>query len=540
MGLSLREILKSEYFKDFKVLAGHGGLDKQVQGLAVLDAPDGFKWAQGKEFMITSGYVFYQNPGLLESFLNSEEFKVVSGVGIKLERYLKKIPDQHILEAFNEHNIPLIHIPLVFSWMDLITHFNVLIMNKNIRQFNIGNINPHSFSDLSYQVQKINKILSQIEREMGFPAMLYDFISEKAYYSSSAFRETADYFKTEDFWHPSFSHIKEILCDSLQMIRYKVYDAKCEKPYSWITMPITVGDKVEAYFVLIEARGVIDYADQFSLRTGFLLLQSVYEQILVAQSIGDMGFERFITETIAGKLRNHEVMAKRAGDLGLDNNAAFYLLLMKQINKEVHLSDHKEALKNAAQNSVNQLSARMAVVDDNSCVFLIQMNDRALGGKDLKVIKAAMEALERRLQSKIKNVSLMFGISNIGDMVYGIERNYARCERAIGIGRILFPAENYYVYSELGPFAWMDIKEDELDVMLKDLRRLLKEDEKKELVKTLKAYLDCQMNYSLTARQLFVHINTVRKRIDDIRDLLDLNLEDSMDRLKLEVLLKLF
>lgn len=47
------------------------------------------------------------------------------------------------------------------------------------------------------------------------------------------------------------------------------------------------------------------------------------------------------------------------------------------------------------------------------------------------------------------------------------------------------------------------------------------------------------MNYSLTAKQLFIHINTVRKRIEEINDLINFDLEDPMNRLKLEILLKL-
>ena len=55
----------------------------------------------------------------------------------------------------------------------------------------------------------------------------------------------------------------------------------------------------------------------------------------------------------------------------------------------------------------------------------------------------------------------------------------------------------------------------------------------------MKTYLDCKMNYSLTAKQLFIYINTVRKRIDDINNMINLNLENPMNRLKLEILLKL-
>jgi len=538
MGLSLREILKTEYFKDFKVLAGHTGLDKQVQGVAILDAPDGFNWTRGKELVISTGYIFHQNPGLFESYVKTDKFKQISGMGIKVERFLKKIPE-NIIAAFNEHHIPLIYIPSEPSWMDLMNQLNVCVMNKNIRQFNIGNINPKSFSDLSYQVRKINKILSQIEKEMNFPAMLYDLTSERAYYSSPAFVKLAADLKTEDFWGPSFQFTEEVLCDNLKMIRYRFYDARYDKPYSWITVPITVGDKIKAYFVVVEATGLIDYFDQFALRIGFLLLQSLYEQILVAQSIGDIGFAKFVTEILDGSLLNHEMLAKRASDLGLDLNGHYYLLLMKQINKDVHLSSYRDILKKAYSNSLGQMNSRMAGIDENSCVFLVQLDERLSKEKNLALIRGAAKKLQKRLEDEILNMGLAFGISDISDTIYEIKRNFDRCERAISIGRLLYPREDYFTYSELGVFAWIDIKEDEIAIMLRDIKQLVKRDEDKELVKTLKTYLENQMNYSLTAKQLFVHINTVRKRLDEIKDLINFDLEDPMHRLKLEILLKL-
>lgn len=47
------------------------------------------------------------------------------------------------------------------------------------------------------------------------------------------------------------------------------------------------------------------------------------------------------------------------------------------------------------------------------------------------------------------------------------------------------------------------------------------------------------MNYSLTAKTLFMHINTVRKRIEEINDLINFDIEDPVNRLKLEILLKI-
>lgn len=83
MGLTIREMLEADFFKDFQVIAGKEGLDNQIQGIAILDAPDGFNWTKGKELVITSGYVFHQHPHLFESYINTDVFRDISGMGLK-------------------------------------------------------------------------------------------------------------------------------------------------------------------------------------------------------------------------------------------------------------------------------------------------------------------------------------------------------------------------------------------------------------------------------------------------------------------------
>ena len=72
--------------------------------------------------------------------------------------------------------------------MEIMNYLNVFVMNKQIKQFKIESINTKTISDISYQNRKINKILYQIEKEMNFPAMLYDVQNDKPYYSSYKFK----------------------------------------------------------------------------------------------------------------------------------------------------------------------------------------------------------------------------------------------------------------------------------------------------------------------------------------------------------------
>lgn len=539
MGITVSELLQNEFFRDFKVLAGQGGLNNQVQGIAVLDAPDGFRWTKNREFVISSGYVFQQNPTLFDEYIRSEEFSAISCLGIKLQRFLKEIPP-NILEGFNLHKIPLISIPAHVSWMDIINAVNVTVMNKNILQFNIGEVNPNTFNDLSYPVRKINRILNAIEYEMNFPAMLYDFNADKAYYSSPKFKDLADDLKTEDFWNPSFNFSKEMLCYSLSMSRYRFYDNRFDKPFSWISVPITVNDKIKAYFVVLEATGLIDYFDQFALRTGFLLIQEIYEQILVAQSIEDIGFEKFVENILNGTFTSRDEIEHQATEINLNTKVKCYTIVMQQTNNKISLVDHRDTLKKHTRSVMEHTKFRMSVIDDNKCLFLVVKDENVSDSKAMESIDQKMEKLSKRLRLEIEGISTLFGVSDKLEEVSHIYQNYLRCEKSLTLGPLLYPQKRIWSYSSLGVFAWLEIKEDELILMKKDLGDLIANEENRELIRTLKVYLECKMNFSLAAKKLYLHINTIRKRIEEAKELIPLDLDDPVSRLKLEVLLKLF
>ena len=67
---------------------------------------------------------------------------------------------------------------------------------------------------------------------------------------------------------------------------------------------------------------------------------------------------------------------------------------------------------------------------------------------------------------------------------------------------------------------------------------MMEEEKNIELLKTLKIYLENNMNYSVTAEKMYVHINTIRKRIDKVNELVQIDWEDHVDRLKMEILLQ--
>jgi len=68
-------------------------------------------------------------------------------------------------------------------------------------------------------------------------------------------------------------------------------------------------------------------------------------------------------------------------------------------------------------------------------------------------------------------------------------------------------------------------------------QELLKDERNVEMLKTLKVYLESNMNYSVTAEKMYVHINTVRKRMERAHELLDIDWDQRLSLLNAELLL---
>ena len=137
-----------------------------------------------------------------------------------------------------------------------------------------------------------------VEAEMHFPALLYDINEKTSFYSSANFRKISEGYGLQDtdYWEPSQTFTRHTLCDYIQMARYRLVrpSEESDARVSWILIPISVNNIDQAYFVVMESRELLDYYDEYSIRIAYLLLQAVYEQIIVAQNIGNIGFENLV------------------------------------------------------------------------------------------------------------------------------------------------------------------------------------------------------------------------------------------------------
>ena len=540
MGIALYQLLAQEFFKDFHVVAGRKGLSRAVQGVAIMDAPDALRWTKGKELIITYGYALSREPHCLEQDFQKGTAQLAAGMMIKRERYLDTIPE-YVLELFEKYDVPLISMPFEIGFMEVTNQVNVAVMNQAFRRFRIQNDSVFQLSNLSFKERKIKKILQAVEAEMNFPAFLYDINEETAYYSSTNFRRISDSFqlRDEDYWKPSMEHTRHTLCEHMHMLRYRLIDPKNpDGPrISWILIPIIMNDVAQAYFVVMESKEFIDYCDEYSIRIAFLELQSVYEQIMVAQSVGNIGFENFILYALNFDEKDRERLIYQASQHGISMSKKYICMMFAQTKDEsINARDERKNFVRAFQDSGVSKFGKMAFLDENSGLILWETQEKSVCS--LEYLTNILEEFRLKIMEKCEGMDLEFAICRDETNLLSLKKSVQKCQKVMMMGKKLFAQKKIWDYEMLGPYVWMDVEEEELEAMLGHYRLLMEDEKNRELLKTLKVYLENNMNFSITAEKMYVHINTIRKRISKVKELLDVSLEDRISRLKTEMLLQ--
>lgn len=539
MGIAVKTLLEQEFFKDFNVVAGEKGVHREVQGIAIMDAPDAYRWTKGKELVITSGYSILMDPDSLKKAFEEGLMQLTSGMMIKRGRYLAKIPDD-IVELFDKYEIPLISMPFEIAYMEVMQQVNTIVMNRTIRRFQIQKNGAFSLGSITYKVQKIKKILQAVEAEMNFPAFLYDIGEKEGYYSSANFKRISEIYglSESDYWNPEFPHSRYTLCDYIQMTRIRLSNEGEEDGprVSWVVMPISVGGVAQAYFVVMESREFLDYYDEYSIRIAYLLLQAIYEQIVIAQSIGNIGFENLVLLAMHSQREDEGRLLYQAGQQGISMNTRYVCVLFEQVNTEVSARNNRDNYVSVFQNSDLSKNAKLAFLDENIGVILAEMEE-PLKYKNEEVERMLL-CFEKKIREKCPEMCLEFAVLREGKRLSELKLAVEKCEKIMRMGRKLYPTKKVWDYDLVGPFTWLQIPEDELDRLLFTYKNLMKDEKNIDLLRTLKIYLENNMNFSVTAEKMYVHINTIRKRIDKLNTMLEIDWDSYMSRLKAEILLQ--
>ena len=106
----VRQLLELHSFLNATVVAGHSGLDRGISEMSVMEVPDIESYTRPGSFLLSTLFPFYGNPNSLEQLIPRLNAAQLSGIGIKLNRYISDLPSVCLAQA-NQLDFPLIILP---------------------------------------------------------------------------------------------------------------------------------------------------------------------------------------------------------------------------------------------------------------------------------------------------------------------------------------------------------------------------------------------------------------------------------------------
>lgn len=529
MPITVENMLKLDNFFEFKVIAGHNGLQREITSVSVMEAPDVNDWVKGGEFFITTGYCMKDNPKAFEDLIINMNNSGVSALGIKLNRFIEELPER-VVNTANRLSFPLIECPINFAFVEIINPVLSTIIDDQSKRMQHSEKIHKSFTQLVINGGDTQKIVNTLRNVIKDEVVFYDTYHEKKYFSANS----------EKF----ISDIKALGLDEM-LSSYKSYQINIDK-------------KNYGYIIISSERTkcgqTIDY-DEIAIEHASTVLKLEIQKKISNMQVESRYRDEFVRDLIINNIKTLEEVNNRSKLYDWDlstgmisvivdiDNFKLQYLKMKDKEKNYSLEETKLLIFESSIKIMKKYFNQVIYTNySDSIVFLLKSlcNDKSMFKKELKKI---CEEICVQVLNDYK-FTVIIGVGNYEKSVMYVHRSFENAKRAIKLGRVIYKCNKVIFFNELGVYKLLAMiykSEDAKEFYLSNLRKLIDYDIKNNgfLVKTLRYIVQNDWNLKAASRDMFVHYNTIKYRFNKICELIDFDLRDPEQKTNIIISLKL-
>ncbi|MBI4787033.1 MAG: PucR family transcriptional regulator ligand-binding domain-containing protein [Chloroflexi bacterium] len=559
MPLTLREALNTiEPLRQSRVVAGERGLDNIVQFVNVMEVPDIVQWVHPGELLVTTLYPLRDRAAEIEYLIPRLHEKQLAGLAVNPLAYINEFP-RCMIDAANELGFPLIQLPHNVSFIDIIQPLtskllalqaNELIQSGNIhRQFIDLVLSGGGYSDIAQGIAQLVKhpvsIVDRFRRVLGNGFVIDQMRLPKLFVRDEPGGDSyiSDRYKPEVVSQLPGSTAKRMVAKSP------------EGDIEHIVCPVKVGAMVLGQIIVWGALVL----PQSSVELMAIEHGSTVTALKMMERRSTEGVEqRFRKETLDGLLSKEPSARERAivlaRDLGLRLNPPYAVILVGPDLPPGTLLPRAEQMEQSQFDTSLHLAMRYLRARRPDAVFWYE-GPRLVIFYPLQTheLSGARHALTLDLGDICKRIAqenapytVSMGISSAGDQLEDFRQSYDCARQSLQIGRIFRhePCAVATHYEDLGIFRIVSLAESPASIerFCQDtIGTVLAYDKQNgtQLTETLRVFLEQNQNLAQAAKVLNIHYNTLRYRLDRIRELLGDALDHPHQRLTVEVALHL-
>jgi PucR family transcriptional regulator, purine catabolism regulatory protein len=523
----LENLLRLPVYAGAVVVAGNNGLNREVDTVNMMDAPDIIPYLKKGGLLVTTGFHLKDNPPSLLELITEMQKQGCAGLGIKTNRFLHDLPMEAIQLA-NELNIPIIDIPVETALGDIVHQSLSGILDMRTNELHQAMKTHQHFTNLIVNGQGLDIILESLSVLISSPVTLlnhqlrqinstkgmsYDFYSLLT--GSFSFLPNAGF--------TSFSLVGE---NRRTFTVFPVYTHKKKPSYLFIHQFIPPSDRTTVLTVE-QAANVIAFE---------LMKENALRQ--KTQRLRN----EFFTNFINGAFSSSEEILNRGKEFGLFGEYRYFCAVGKLDNfeKSFLLSEHqseKEHIYDLIEESVHASAETMQLFSvDNK--YIILMETKGNWKENEKDFHTFLTTIQSTL-FLLLNKTISFGISNYAEQPLRLPDAYKEAMNALYYGTTLGNTQFIEAYQPKEvPEILRMLPYEQMKQFYQNTFKGLVTEPKKDydlLLQTLSVYLESHCQLSETAKRLFVHRNTVIYRLEKCEELLGRSLKDPEQTLCLRI-----
>ncbi len=399
------------------------------------------------------------------------------------------------------------------------------------------------------RTQKIHEKLTSVSLSRGGMGEITEALSKLVHQKVAVFNEFFDVLATSSTETDAYV---ERLLKFEEDILQEVVDS--EGPfthtflYSGVTDVIFFSIKMERYkmgYVAIfsEEKSILDPLDRFAIEQAMTIFALEMNRI-EKDSINNLHYSGYVLEKLL-HYQHDSISIKELSKLNFSEHENHSFLIVQLLMQEPlisfkDLSERKNKLSRLIHREISRLSIKTLVLDRNmEMVFMFVLPSHEVIDQQVTKIQRLFEGIQNRAKEDLQFFSFV-GLGRVVEVLNDVHVSYRDTKRCVEY-LLSKQKEGMISYNELGiQRLFMKTDRVELQEFVQDmLGPILEYDRKREsnLHLTLKTYLESNLNMSFSASKLFVHTNTIKYRLNTIRDILDVEILDGPNIFALQLAL---
>ncbi|ALA41444.1 MULTISPECIES: PucR family transcriptional regulator [Paenibacillus] len=491
-GVTVQELMAIPVLKEAKVLSGEQGLSRVVRFIDIMEVPDLKGWVREGVLLMTTAYSIRHEPEVLCQIIQLLHQGGAAALVIKPTRFLTEIPHS-ALEESNACGLPVIEIPADIPYTDITQRVMDMVLNRQAELLRRSEEIYRTLTTMVLENSGIQAVSDNIAELFKAPVALVDNGGQAIVTSPQDW----DWAKVQDARH----------------------------------FPISVDKRTVAKLVI--ARNELDDMEQVGIEQARLVMALELMREKAVEDTESRLRGNFIDELMTPPLPVRHEVERRGRQLGFNPEYNWEVAVLESAT-----APPEEILSGllSIESTRRRVVSHIEFRSNRAILFLptLQPNDHQNApGSDQET--SWSDTLKNWSTEKAWGTADYYLGIGSAKKLWELLQSYNEARRAITVAQRLYPDKRVCKYSDIEMHYMlgeaMD-KEEFSNLFERKLGRLQQYDRShgSDLLKTLFYYLENRGSLVDTANYLFIHRNSVKYRLERIRDMTDFDLNDPREQ----------